>query len=277
MTTSELSMLRQEQLNIMDAIHEFCVKNQLQYYIIGGTLLGAVRHKGFIPWDIDIDIAMIREDYEKFRMTFDGAYENYECNSYHSDGAYLRPHMEVHNKKSHIVSRYDKFNKETMYRGIFVDVFPLDNVPQEQALREKQAKHVAKCKKKIYYKRVYCYKNEGFAKLFVKKLASLSLITSSRKSLCQKLDRAMRKYENDFSSGYICSMASHYSYKKQTMSIEYYGEPVLLEFDNRQYMAPARYHEYLTQLYGDYMTPPSKQQQIAQLEEFETIIMDKEG
>ena len=271
MNENELKILQNEQLKIMDQIHSFCTANQISYYMIAGTLLGAVRHGGFIPWDIDIDIAMMREDYERFRMTFDGTCENYECHSYHSDDLYLRPHMEVHNKKTHIVSRYDKFNKESLYRGIFVDIFPLDVVPREQVLQEKQARLIAKCKRKMYYKRVYCYKKEGFLKILAKRLASLTLMMKSRKSLCQKLDQVMRTYEKDLSSGYVCSMASHYSYKKQTMPILFYGEPTLLAFEDRQYMAPACYREYLTQLYGDYMTPPSKKQQIAQIAEFETV------
>ena len=67
MIQEELKKLQDTQLKMMDLIHDFCVKNDIKYYMIGGTLLGAVRHKGFIPWDLDIDIAMMREDYNKFK------------------------------------------------------------------------------------------------------------------------------------------------------------------------------------------------------------------
>ena len=275
MTAVELLDLQKNQMEIMDTIHRFCVENEIIYYMIGGTLLGAVRHGGFIPWDLDIDIAMPRRDYEKFRETFDGYDPKLECNSYHSIKNYTRPHMEVHNKNTHIVSKYDKFNKEPMYRGIFVDIFPLDNVPNDPKDREKQCKTIAKYKKLQYYKKVYHFGNGSPIKRAAKSITSWALFALSRHKICEILDKKMRKYENDFSSGLICSMASHYSYKKQTMPREYYGDPVLMKFDNRMYYAPAKHHEYLTQLYGDYMTPPAKAQQIAQVEEFETIIFEK--
>lgn len=275
MTDNELLKLQEEQKNIMDAIHKFCVENEITYYMIGGTLLGAVRHGGFIPWDLDIDIAMPRNDYERFISSFKDENGKYECNSYHSYEGYVRPHIEVHDKTTHIVSCYDKYNKEAMYRGIFVDIFPLDNVPSEMSAREAQEKLISKYKKMLYYKKVYFYKREGLLKRLGKNIISLSMVAFSRYELCRRLDTAMRKYEKDPSSGYICSMASHYSYKKQTMPREYYGEPVLMKFDDRSYFAPAKSHEYLTQLYGDYMTPPTKQQQIAQVAEFDTIIFDE--
>jgi lipopolysaccharide cholinephosphotransferase len=274
MTENELLLLQEEQKRIMDVIHQFCVENNIVYYMIGGTLLGAVRHKGFIPWDIDIDIAMPRADYEKFIATFFDEKGIYACNSYHSVENYPRPHMEVHNKKTHIVSKFDKFNKSEMYRGIFVDIFPLDNVPCSDSEREAHAKLVRKYKMMLYYKQCYFYQKENVIKSLVKKSMSWALFAFSKNKICTKIDMAMRKYENDPSSGYICSMASRYSYKKQTMPREYYGKPILMQFDDRQYYAPAKSHEYLTQLYGDYMTPPTKKQQVAQIEEFETIIFE---
>ncbi len=276
MNENELKVLQQEQVRIMDAIHAFCVANGITYYMIGGTLLGAVRHGGFIPWDLDIDIAMMRADYEKFRELFEKETGDLICNTYHRDPYYLRPHMEVFNKNSHIVSRYDKYNKRTMYRGIFVDVFPIDRVPESEKDRQAQKKKVAKYKKMQYYKSAFFYKREALPKVLAKKAISLSLLPHSELSICRKMDAAMQKYEKDTSLTYVCSMASHYSYEKQTMPYEYYGEPVLIPFDGRNYYAPAKTHEYLTRLYGDYMTPPSKTQQIAQMNEFDSIIM-KEG
>ena len=88
------------------------------------------------------------------------------------------------------------------------------------------------------------------------------------------LDKEMKRFENDSRSGLVCSMACPYSYEKQTMPREYYGTPVLMQFEDRMYFAPAKHHEYLSQVYGDYMTPPPKKQQVAQVEEFETIIFN---
>ena len=144
MEQKELKKLQLTQLKIMDLIHEFCVKNDIKYYMIGGTLLGSVRHKGFIPWDLDIDIAMLRTDYDKFKKI---SHQLPACLEYHYYGnfkKYSRPHCEVALKNTMIHARSDKYNKKTYYNGIFIDIFPLDYLPSDNKNLIKQEQQIKK-------------------------------------------------------------------------------------------------------------------------------------
>jgi lipopolysaccharide cholinephosphotransferase len=160
------------------------------------------------------------------------------------------------------------------FHGVFVDIFPLDKVSSNVADRQRQAKKISKIKKLQYYKRAYNYSDKNVIKRLAKKMVSFLLFAFSRKRICQMLDKEMRKFENDPRSNLVCSMACPYSYETQTMPCEYFGNPVMMQFEGRMYYAPEKHHEYLSQVYGDYMTPPPKKQQVAQMEELEAIIFN---
>ena len=141
MTLEELRQIGSVQLEIMDEVHRLCEKHGITYYMIAGTLLGAVRHKGFIPWDLDIDIGMPRQEYDRFRQV---CAEELGANCVYLDldshPNYIRPHALVMRKDTRLQIKYDDVNPKTMELGIYLDVFPLDNAPDEESLREKQAK-----------------------------------------------------------------------------------------------------------------------------------------
>ena len=112
------------ELEILQYIHDFCVKNDIKYFINYGTLIGAVRHKGFIPWDDDIDICMFRKDYEKFIDLFSKDDGIYKILSLETDDKYYNNFMKVINSKTKIE---DERNYKTYDLGIFVDIFPIDS------------------------------------------------------------------------------------------------------------------------------------------------------
>lgn len=250
------------QLKIMKHVHNVCMSHKINYYIIGGTALGAVRHGGFIPWDPDIDIAMPRPDYDRFLK---------ECNddlsplcsikSYINDKNHHAPHALVVLNGSSIRNRHDKYNNEP--KNIYVDVFPLDVAPNDKYEQEKQAKEIIKLKMLLERKRSVIFNHNNWIQRLAKKIVRSLMSVVSYRYICGRLDKAMKHYSYPYPEGdfYLCSMASHYSYTKQCMPKDVYGTPVLLSFEGNEFFAPEKVDDYLTRLFKNYMELPPKEEQ----------------
>lgn len=276
MTIEELRKIGHVQLDIMDEIHRICETEKITYYIIAGTLLGAVRHGGFIPWDLDIDIGMQREDYERFKeacakhLSAPYAYldhENCRC--------FPRPHALISRTDTQVVVKYDLKNPMLMNLGIYVDVFPLDNAPDDLSLRKKQAKALLKIRKFKSYRIPYSYSRKTW-KRYAHYLVSFLLSWIPVRVVNWYQQNQMKKYRFK-NSTHICSMASQYAYEKQCMPREIYGTPVLLEFEGRKYYAPEKYKEYLRRLYGNYMQLPPEEKRQANLSYYTYVKFPEES
>lgn len=274
MTKEDFRRLQLAQLEIMDEIHRLCIRHGIVYYMIGGTVLGAVRHGGFIPWDLDIDIAMKREDYDHFKEVCEEELSSrFSYRDYANTHNYDHPHALVCINHTILVNKFDKYNPNKENLGIYLDIFPLDNAPVEERARKNQAETIQRLKAYKGYKLGMCYSNH-LAKKVVKKMIRGAMFWTSVDRINQKTDQCMRKY-NDKSTGYLCSMASHYSYEKQCMPQDIYGVPQLVKFEDREYYAPQKIEEYLTRIYKDYMKLPPEEEQQANLSVFEKVVFDK--
>ncbi len=263
-------------MEIMDEVHRLCCENDILYYIIGGTALGAVRHGGFIPWDLDIDIAMPRKDYERFaEICSKDLSERFVYRSYKNTHNFMHPHALVCIKNTSLTVKNDKYNskeKSLGLHGIYLDIFPLDNAPENSSLQQKQVAEIERIKKLKIFKRAYCH-NNNFKNKVIKKLVSAMIFWTNTDKLNDEFDKACRKYEND-DSGLLCSMSSHYRYSKQCMPASVYGMPQLVKFEDRMYYAPEMLEDYLTRIFGDYMKLPPEEQRQANLEIFDKVIFD---
>lgn len=270
MTQEELRQIGLLQLDILDQVHRICQKHNLVYYMIGGTLLGAVRHKGFIPWDLDIDIAMPREDYDRFKEVCQTEMVGpYRYMDYQSHRNYIRPHALVVRSDTKIHLKYDRVNPQMFDLGVYIDVFPLDNAPDNEKDRECHAK---KLKRLRWFKDLripYCYSYKTWRR-FIHRSISFLVSWIPLKVINRHQQKLMQKYHTE-QTKCICSMASHYSYRRQCMPREIYGTPVLLEFEGRQYYAPREYTQYLIRLYGDYMRLPPPEKRQANLDIFTSV------
>lgn len=256
MTPEKFRALQLVQASIMDEIHRVCVKNNLKYYMIGGTALGAVRHKGFIPWDVDIDIAMPREDYEKFiEIANDELDSRYECLSYKKVKFYISAHMMVVLKNSSIKLENDDLN-DPIRHGIYVDVLPLDQVPLDHKERVKHARMLDLASKLKYYKNMRVYSKDNTIRKLVKSFLRLLFSGISYYWLNDFQQKIAMKYNSLPDTGEICSTLSHYKYEKLCMSKKIWGTPKLYEFEGRQYYGAEDINAYLTNLFGDYMKLP---------------------
>ena len=120
----DVDELKRIQLDILKQVDKFCRNNDITYYLAYGSLLGAVRHKGYIPWDDDIDIVMPRPDYERFKDEFNASEKNYKVRDYEIDNTFLYPSSKVEFVKSEL----KEFVKHPSKLGVNIDIFVLDAV-----------------------------------------------------------------------------------------------------------------------------------------------------
>ncbi len=249
-----LPKLHNCQMIIAKEIKRICDENNIKYFIIAGTLLGAIRHGGFIPWDDDMDIGMLREDYEKFiKIAKTDLGEDFFLQTTETDENYGLPFAKILLKGTVLVEATAGSNAK---KGIFVDVFPFDVSPEAEVNAE------AHNKKTYLYKRLLLAKlnyNVCDKKDYVKRLVyfALKVLTAfySHDKLCAKLDIEITKYNTE-SSSKIVNIGGAYGYKKETILSRWVDETVEIPFEEMTISAPRDYVEYLESFYGDYMTPP---------------------
>lgn len=164
---SDLREMQLRMLEILKAVDFLCKKHDIPYWLEGGTLLGAVRHGGFIPWDDDIDIQVLRKDYKKFqKVMLEELPGNFMLQTPKTDNKYQRNIIKVRDKYSSIEEIFfPKYN----YNGIFIDVFAMDYVNplnyiiykwfvyrRQMARRKPQKNLISKWKRDPYFKRIFC-------------------------------------------------------------------------------------------------------------------------
>lgn len=259
MKQEEIIAFQQLQLKMMKMIHQVCIENNIEYYIIGGTLLGSVRHKGFIPWDIDIDIAMTRDNYQKFKIVAEKKlpqqlnYMDYtKCHNFRS------PHAIVEWVNSSVQHTSDMHISK-----IYIDIFPLDFAPNLIKHQKQQAKKID------FLKRIKASKilsqaeklNRNFFKCCCFRFFRILSPFINIDKINILMQNIMQMYNTQENPEYLCSMASHYSYFKQCMPKGIYGRPKLMPFCDTQFFGPEKPDEYLKRIYGDYMIIPSAEEQ----------------
>lgn len=257
MDATVLKKLQKTEHEILQRVVKICDENSLTYFLIGGTLLGAIRHKGFIPWDDDLDIAMPRKDYEKFLSvgkTQLGDKYWIHCNETDSD--YWLPFAKVR-KKDTVFEEKNSINI-VADKGIFIDIFPLDNASKESSLFQTvQAKLLKKLSTVILWRR-------GFYITKPKVLLSLVIGISKIKTVSDLINyqQKIMKLNRSNKSRYFVNLGSNYNYVKQTIPKNKYYPPVKVEFDGEYYNAPNDWDYVLSRIYGDYMKLPPEEKRV---------------
>lgn len=255
-----LRKLQLTELEIFKNFAIFCKKNNIQYYALGGTLLGAIRHQGFIPWDDDIDVGIPREDYDKFLKLYGREEKFFELHTFKNDKSYIRYFARIEDPSIKI-RRTDRSIEEIS--SAWIDIFPLDGMPNNRIIRE-----IWKCY--ILYRRAM-YKFSCFDTgvvlnkkgrppierilISIGKTFPMQKILSKNREL-EKLDRALKRfpYKN---SNYLVNAMGAYKFREMFHK-KYYGDGRWYKFEDTQIWGPEDYDTVCSQLYGDYMTPPSE-------------------
>lgn len=274
MDRSKVRLMQDVQLKIMDKFHAICLDNNLTYYIVGGTLLGAVRHKGFIPWDADMDIAMPRKDYDLFVHQFSNELESEcKCLSHENYANFTKPHAIIIMNGTKLHIGYEKLNPEFRIPGIYIELFPLDKIPIGKYNAKRQELTIRLINKIIYYKASLIFDSNKKLIISLKKIFRIILKPISFKFLGNLLQSSMTKYNNSKKSNpdVICSMAGAYGYNKETVECTLYGTPRLMEFEGRYYFAPEQAEKFLSHYYNNYMKLPSIEEQERMYNYFDSV------
>ncbi len=248
-----LEIIQQEQKNILSEIVKICEKHGLRYFLIAGTLLGAVRHQDIIPWDDDIDIGMPRKDYNKFlKIAGELLPEHLFLQSYKTDPEYMQNFAKVRNSNTTHVECSVKHLR--INHGIYVDIFPYDGVSDSKLIQYIHNKRIVLNCIFIRYFWDSPYVSGSALRKGVAKV--LSLVTTKRK-LQEKLDKLISKYDYDHSN-IVGSLLSGYKVKTYVPR-EWYDEVISLPFGDANYLCPKNYDAIMKQLYGDYRKLPPEE------------------
>lgn len=255
-----LEEVKSKLVDMLLVLADYCEKNGIRYYLSGGTLLGAIRHKGFIPWDDDIDVTMFRDDYEKLLKVAETEFKYpYFLQTEYSDPGCLRGHAQLRNSATTGILKTEE-GKFKFNQGLFLDVFVMDNVIDDKKLYEQQKKDAEKYRKRAvkYARWSTRYYKQNTWQSKVKGILYPVVNTFLRKTKLE--EKNFRKFEevckryNNMETKYVTTL-------EFSFDIERWGKRLKSYFDKVEYMPfefiklpiSVDYDEMLRNDYGDYM------------------------
>ena len=255
----DVDELKAIQLDILKAVHAFCLTNGIRYSLSSGTLIGAVRHKGFIPWDDDIDICLLREDYFKLENSFPPLLDGkYEFMTLARNKRWDRPWGKIYDVRTMLMEDV-RCNIKGM--GVGIDVFVMDDVPDDItrfAIWNKRRKVLVYL---WYFKAMKWKNNRSLLNNIVVVLAQLFLLPVSHRRLAEIIDRFIQKPNNKGFNHIFESCDSLRALSYQSKSV--FDSYVELEFEGYLFSAMIGYDEFLRSIYGNYMKLPPKEHRVS--------------
>lgn len=267
MEQNELQRLHETLIEILDYVTEVCEENGLTYFLSCGTALGAYRHKGFIPWDDDLDIAMPREDYDRLLVIMKNSSEKrYSIQYEENEKNYYLAYAKVRKNGT----LFEESIAKGMYKnnGIFIDIFPLDYVEDINSISFKLKKYAISYVKHILrytsYKGVYAKKSK--IRHFAEHIICLPAYVLSKRMLLNKINKWSKGKCTRDTAKYIAQYS--YGIKRMAMPKEFYFPIKKLSMCGKEYCAPNMIEDYLSVLYGpNYMELPPIEQRVNHLPE----------
>ncbi len=254
----QIHELQQIVQGILLDVAQVCREEGLRFYMAEGSLIGAIRHHGFIPWDDDVDIAMPREDYEKFLQVAQARLgDRYKVQHSTTVENYWSPFIKVR-----LVTDDPKFRQMhiahlTKDNGPVLDVFPLDNVPKLSSFGQKLNRKLIGIFRGMITRKLGCLPHNTLASAGVYYLSFLF----SMKRL-HRILHWLHTHYNSPDNGYIVNWASYYALEKETFPREAFGQPLFVPFEDYEMPVPSDYDTVLRTIYGDYMTPPPEDKRV---------------
>ena len=253
--TSEMKRVWAVELDLLVEFDRVCKKIGATYFLYAGTLLGAIRHKGFIPWDDDIDVIMLREDYNKLLASGNTLFdEPYFLQNAYTDKGYFHGHSQLRNSATCGMLLPYEGKRALFNQGIFIDIFVLDGVTEDKTKLAKQLNEENKLRKLYFYmyqpfsnNKIYEIAKKARARLVALKYGDLSKLYSRLEDIAQRYS----------SSRYIDVIEYRSDVEKvKYFKKEWYSDTELVEFEGFKFPAPRRYSEVLNEYFGpDYMNP----------------------
>lgn len=252
----ESDILRKVQLVQLEMLYEIdrvCRENDIPYFLHCGTFLGAVRHKGFIPWDDDLDVAMFRQDYERFRVIApEKLKETYCFQDWHTDAQYALPFGKLRKRNTYYLEAKSAPLAEN---GFYVDIFPIDPAPAEEAQRERLKRKLLTLFRVKLMKSGFSPWMEENRINWKKRIGYLpyklaSKLVSNQWLICRYDAAVAAVPQGELVYEQSALPKPNYFQRSWLQELEMYP------FESGSFPGPKDYDSYLTSLYGDYMTPP---------------------
>ncbi|MBQ6214582.1 MAG: LicD family protein [Oscillospiraceae bacterium] len=261
----ELKEIKERNLNTLVYFKNFCNAHQLRYYLAFGTLLGAVRHRGFIPWDDDIDVLMPRKDYNKLlSLTDEINNSQWELLSFRNNSNYLFPYMKLCDRQTEVLP--SRFSSGLIY-GLSIDIFPLDYNPGKN---EKEARQIC-CESRDYLSkkiRRSCvssprgHNGKNDIKRLVKKV--IYHVGNKRDGLLAEYRKIEDQFQFVEKNEFVFYFNSSYRALWKDSSFHTSDDDCSeLTFEGEKFLAPYDYHAVLTETYGDYMQLPPIEKRVS--------------
>lgn len=266
----KLKKLQKTELEILEEFDHVCRTHNLRYYIVGGTLIGAARTGGFIPWDDDIDVSMPRKDFDKLMSLKDCFSPDYFLQTHKTEKDCYFFYAKL--RKNGTYFGEDKFEHTGIHKGIFMDIFPLDFISDKAPVQKLCFKGFSLINAFICSKKKtseFLYKNMSLPFIvsfrLIQCLLPLPLLYGLR-GLIAKLTKALSNKR------LVASLAGFHGYPKEIAPFELWGDGCDIEFEGKVFRAPKEYHKLLTYMFGDYMQLPPIEERINHTVAQENII-----
>lgn len=247
--------IKKIQLSILDFVANYCETHKISYFLGSGTLIGAIRHNGYIPWDDDIDLLMPRPDYEKFVSLFNKENSHYKLFTHDVTKSYPYPFAKVSNSQTLLV---EATNANFKGVGINIDIFPVDGLPNNLIEKERLFRVISRLKKMLFYYTIpLSLERARFKNLILKLIKCLNY-----NYLVKRMTKIAKS--NNYETAKEVAMIV-WSSSKSVPSVpkEVFDDYKLEIFEGKKYRIPAGYHEWLTKVYGDYMQLPPEEKRIS--------------
>ena len=243
--TEELKAI---QLDLLRKTADFCETNGIRYYLCGGTLIGAIRHQGYIPWDDDIDISMPRPDYDKFVKLFNKPENYYQVIDMSNNKKYGFPFAKVHDTRTLI----DELQYAKDQFGAYIDIFPIDGVGED-----KQVYNILKLRKILHTKKAN-YFQRTLTKKIINTFGKIILLPISVHQILKLMDKEARRFP--FGSTSKAGVIINPYGTREIVDLSVFEKGIPKKFEDRDYMVPVGFDKWLRSIYGDYMQFPPEDQ-----------------
>ncbi len=254
LVTSKRKKVWAIQLRLLNHFKSICSKYGLKYYAVGGTLLGAARHKGYIPWDDDLDVGMPRGDFELFLTIVKQELEDSMVIQYETfDSNYSTPHARITDINSTAYFPHIWKSGVDVPQGIFIDIFPYDNVPNNPF---KKAVHRYVYKSVSYMlhdkQNMYSFENTSLSAKLLRICSRLMFLFTNVDAVFNWTQQFIQKYNSDSSCIHIGCISTFYGLDQVILRKEWFDELIDLQFENTDILCPKKYDEVLTHSYGNW-------------------------
>lgn len=248
-----LEELKHTQICILEDVARFCESHGICYFLAYGTLIGAIRHKGFIPWDDDIDLIMPRPDYEKFISSYSSKF--YRTISPLVGGGYPFPYAKVEDIRTLLDEHQD--NRYPM--GINVDVFAIDGLPEDEKISAAHCRKIQYMRKLLQIKQIKLSRKRTLLKNIPHFIGKMLLSAIPVRVFVNKICKEATRY-SFADCDYVADL--NFGGPERRVPKSVFEESVIVEFEGKNYHAPVGYDVWLRKIFGDYMVLPPKENQM---------------